>query len=197
MKVRLQFLLCGVVAICAVAGSESTKAEPEKAPPVADATPEKPEVKLGKWDGFRGVAWLDPLDKEKGFGYGIATDDGTMAYMRADDKMSIGSANLDRIAYHFYEDKLVMVGMHVVGSDNVATMIDALEAQYGKPSEKDMFLEDRTWNGTSTSGDPVLVIFKSDFGKEKADVYIAHIPSVSAISEAKKKKNAEQAKKDF
>lgn len=199
MKIYLRFilLLCAGAGICSVAGSEGVKTEPETAPPATDAPPEKAEAKLGKWDGFRGIKWLEAPDRKKGVGYGLQLDDRLVYYRRADEKMSIGEAEISRIQYGYYNRRFFQVSVVAEGKENGLALIRATEAQFGKPSEKDAVTESRIWKGKSSAGDAIWVRIDADISLNETNLTMFHVNSLNEMRASKEKALKEKVQKDF
>lgn len=81
-------------------------------------------------DGFRGIKWGEP---PSALGASKLTEEayGVQIYVRHDDKLKIGNANLTEISYIFNEKKFVGTIIASKGSDNNRALKNALMLRYG------------------------------------------------------------------
>ena len=74
-------------------------------------------------DGFRGIKWGTNISELSEMG--LIEDDGeSKFYVRKNDKMQIGDADLERIAYVFYKDRLYGIMVRYSSSLNLSKFSD-------------------------------------------------------------------------
>lgn len=83
-------------------------------------------------DGFRGIKWgQSPSALGK---YTLLAHTGGLGYyLKNDDKLKIGDADLTSIMYIFWENKFVMAVIQTEGSGNSNALRTAMIARYGEP----------------------------------------------------------------
>jgi hypothetical protein len=86
-------------------------------------------------DGFRGVMWGQNLSS---FSYMKFLDefDGLRYYKKMNDRMYLGSAGLDEIAYAFESNRFVGAVLSSKGQGNAQRILETLNLTYGTPSKQ-------------------------------------------------------------
>jgi hypothetical protein len=86
-------------------------------------------------DGFRGVMWGQNLSS---FSYMKFLDefDSLRYYKKMNDKMYLGSAGLDEIAYAFESNRFVGAVLSSNGQENAQRIFETLNLAYGTPSKQ-------------------------------------------------------------
>ena len=136
-------------------------------------------------DGFRGIKWGTNISELSEMG--LIEDDGeSKFYVRKNDKMQIGDADLELIAYVFYKDRLYGVMVKYSSSLNFSKLKETLFQVYGSGRRPNPFMEEYHWYGSS-------VLIGLDFNEiwEKGSISYFYKP----IVEEKEGDEKEKAKK--
>lgn len=67
-------------------------------------------------------------------------------YHRSGDKMTVGDAQLDEIAYFFHRGKLSSIKIGTKGYTNSKALLNALRAQYGFGERPNQYMEKYSWS---------------------------------------------------
>jgi hypothetical protein len=102
-------------------------------------------------EGFRGIAWGTEFSTALGDMTPIEESGKTRLYTRADESMSIGAAQVDKIAYAFVDGKFDSALVQTKGLVNNRAMLDALRAQFNEPIRPNRFMDDYYWKGKVTT----------------------------------------------
>ncbi|MFC1886440.1 hypothetical protein ACFLZM_05230 [Thermodesulfobacteriota bacterium] len=103
-------------------------------------------------DGFRDMRWGDSVSDKKEFQF-IGTDPsygGVKKYIRITDNLKIGGAELKRIVYNFWQNKLMSVTIKFQGYVNYNNLLEACIKRFGKPYRPNQFMEKYCWFDTNT-----------------------------------------------
>ncbi len=98
-------------------------------------------------DGFRGIKWGDPvsaLGKTDGHVYEEPVF-GFKLYSRADEDLSLGSAQLSSLNYTFWKGQFISVGLGCKSPSDFPAMKAAAIQRFGKPVKPDRSIEKYTW----------------------------------------------------
>ena len=97
-------------------------------------------------EGFRGIKWGTRIWELSDMG--IGKDAGNSRwYIRKDDKMKIGDADVEQIAYGFYQDRFYDVVISFTGSVNFSKIKETFQQLYGSGPHPDEFMERYFWLG--------------------------------------------------
>ncbi len=97
-------------------------------------------------EGFRGIAWGSPPDSIKGLE--IIEDHKTMVIAKSqDEKLRMGSADLDEIRYYFLNNALFRVEVRAKGRKNLWHMREEIEKHYGPPASVQDQISHYFWRG--------------------------------------------------
>lgn len=77
--------------------------------------------------------------------------DGKTVYARQGEKLKIGDADIERVMYGFYEDRLYEVQIHFRSSSHFAKLKEILFQAYGPGRQPNQFVETYHWYGGRTS----------------------------------------------
>lgn len=139
-------------------------------------------------DGFRGLKWGDPPTEEMEFFMEFA---GADTYLLPDDKMALGNANLYMIAYTFYKNQFLGVGLYFKGEDNYDLLQTICEERYGEDEMDEGFYE-VTWQGQKG-----YVTLEYDYVEEKGYLVLGNAILSLKKTADEKQKEAEKAAGDF
>lgn len=106
-------------------------------------------------------------------------------YKLTDDKLKIGSHEVERITYGFYKDKFYLVMIKINGYSNSRGVLDVMTELYGKGDKSNRYIEKYYW-----SGDAVWASYSENSITNDAMIYF----SSKTISD-RVKKDKEQASK--
>jgi hypothetical protein len=99
-----------------------------------------------RWDGFRDLKWAtnikDVNDPNMIF---MGSHEEVQIYVRSDDKLSFGDAQLENINYGFYKDRFFTLGIRAKGYTNFIALKDAVFSYYGQGKQLDEFKKVWTW----------------------------------------------------
>jgi len=168
--------------------------KPEKPTPAASRQPSKELVgpkAIGKWDGFRGIAWGTPLEKIPGMTTSELKSTRLTYCTREDDKMAVGEAKLTRLEYIFYKDQFCGVYLKTEGSGSFDALKRAVFANWGAGERPNRFLNEWTW----LQGKVVMSLNYNEYSHEGI-LILAYTPLFDAM-DRDKDRAAHNAKKDF
>jgi len=140
-------------------------------------------------DGFRGIKWGTPFATNASEMTNVAkVHGGHTVYHRKRDKMQIGGAELNSIGYGYFEGRFYTA---LIKTDVVQkrALKMAFTSQFGKPEQKNEYIEKYHWAGKKTF---------IQFSCEITDCTVS-ISSVEMLDRivAQEKKEAAGAKRDF
>jgi len=97
-------------------------------------------------DGFRGIKWGTNISELNDM---LVADSGkdTVYYIRKNDTLKIGDADIDQISYGFYENRLFVVLVEDDGYLNFTKLKAILIDLYGKPEQPNRLMEKYFWTG--------------------------------------------------
>lgn len=102
-------------------------------------------------DGFRDIKWGDALPDGMSKLGTEASFGGVDLYIRKEDKLVIGGANLDTIAYYFWQGQYIGASIITMGPGNWTALLDALEVKFGKGAQENPHIEKYIWPGVHTN----------------------------------------------
>lgn len=167
-------------------------------PPTAPAAAKS---KLGKWEGFRGIKWGTTLTPEMEMVLLEGDPAGIAFYGRKTDKMTIGKAALDVIAYGFYRGRFYAVDIFCKGYDNGDALASAVFARYGKGHQPNEFIYEYHWNPKVTPGrgisDVGMILRHHEYSPAKETKLMFLYMPLDREHQAELKKAAQAAAADF
>jgi hypothetical protein len=142
-------------------------------------------------EGFRGINWGDDFaayEEE----FELSEDgDRTKVYLRKNDKLSIGGAELSKIAYGFQNGKFTSVILFAHGISNMRALKEALNEQFGRGIQPNRYIEKYWWYGSKT-----IISLDCNKIQDKCTAGFLSVAGMRASNEEDKKK-AKEAYKDF
>ncbi len=96
---------------------------------------------------FRGVAWGSAVEQHASELRQVRKDDDVLVYVRNGEKMSMGQAEILKIAYRYFKDKFSAGIIQIYGGANKRYLRDALIDAYGEPVRLSKRQELDTWDG--------------------------------------------------
>lgn len=120
-------------------------------------------------EGFRGLKWGDSAEKLPNKSLVEQDGDISQYYIRTDDKLSIGDANLETICYAFFQDKFRYVAIRFYGYENFDNLLRAFKAQFGTPKRPNRYLDKYTWMDSD-----VFIIVQYNDISEKGQAMISN-----------------------
>jgi len=103
-------------------------------------------------DGFRDIKWGTDISTLPDMEY-VRTDPsygGVKRYIRKGDKLQLGAAKLERIAYGFWKRKFCNVLIYTKGFTNWYGLKETTFEKFGKGHQDNEFIEEYGWFGTKT-----------------------------------------------
>jgi hypothetical protein len=156
------------------------------------------ETDQNKWAGFRGLKWGTNI-KDVDDPNMILVEDAKEAkyYRRLNDKLSIGDAKLENVAYEFYKDRFSSVIIKAKGYTNFTALKDAVFAYYGEGKQTNEFIKAWMWSSVfgNSNKDVGMRLDYNEFSEETV-VLMFYMPIVQE-READDAKKAKEAGKDF
>jgi hypothetical protein len=142
-------------------------------------------------DGFRGVTWGSEFAaNEKDFT--LKEDAGEVQfYLRKEDKMAIGGAELSAVVYSYWRSRFSGVRLGTEGVANKTALIDAFREQFGEPERPNRFMDRYFWMGGKT-----LIIIDCNPINHKCNASLDSAELFEAL-QAEKKKAASESSRDF
>lgn len=145
-------------------------------------------------DGFRDIKWGTDLSSLSGMQY-LRTEQsygGVKIYLRDGDELTIGRANLNKIEYNFWKEKLCGVFIFTEGFTNFDGLKAAVFEKFGKGSQSNRFMERFAWFGAQTD----MILKYSEISK-KGELFMIS-KKINEQMEAEDKQRAKEgAKKGF
>jgi hypothetical protein len=139
--------------------------------------------------GFRGLEWGSPRPADMIY---LTTSDfygGEQGYTRPSDALTIGGAELERITYNYWNNRLSSVYITASGLGNFKALKDALSAKYGELDLENVYVCYKLLS----SGFLVLK-YEKDSGPVSL---LMRSNAISAEQEAFDKERAKRGKDDF
>ncbi len=142
--------------------------------------------------GFRGIEWGQDISTVADqFSQVGSTGGDDINYVRKDDRLTIGNAELQTLWYRFYKGRLSSVIAASQGITNRRALLDAFESQFGRGDKPNQYIERYFWRGAITgifldcgvSDHCNLLILSQEIGRLKR--------------EEQKRSGAEKARGDF
>jgi hypothetical protein len=96
---------------------------------------------------FRGIEWGANITELGDMGL-IESEGNTRDYVKKNDKMKIGDADIERIAYGFYKGRFFSVMIAFKGYINYSQIKETLFQLYGSPEKPNQFMGDYRWLGS-------------------------------------------------
>jgi hypothetical protein len=90
------------------------------------------------------LKWGDKIEDIKGLQL-VKTDKDTKAYIRPDDDLKIGEADLKRIIYHFWNSKFCSAIIEFESFSNFEAIRKASFIKFGEGKKTNRFMEDYIW----------------------------------------------------
>jgi hypothetical protein len=155
-----------------------------------------------RWSGFRGLKWgvniKDMNDPNMILVEKAEKDDGTV-YRRANDKLSIGRAELSGLAYCCYKGRFFGILIGTDGLSNFQYLKDATFAYYGKGYQPNEYIEKWYWGDAfsfSAGVKDVLMSLEYNEYNKKGQLFMNYRPIQKEIK-ANDDTKAKEADKDF
>ena len=147
-------------------------------------------------NGFRDTQWgshpnsiPDLIERETGDKQDL------VLYMRRGDKLQIGAASLDEIAYAFYKNRLYSVLINFSNYENFSRIKAAMFEKYGEGYRPNRYLNKYMWSRAQI-GDSTYIVFNySDITKRGFIAYYSR--EVQQIKSDDEKAAAQNARHDF
>ncbi len=115
-------------------------------------------------DGFRGIKWGQDISTVDDLVF-VSTDPafgGIDLYVRKGDEMKMGGAELDRILYGFWKDKLSSVIIYTKGYVNWDSFKAVVFEKFGKGYQGNKYIEEYVWGGEKA----MMMLDYNEFSKE-------------------------------
>ena len=155
------------------------------------------QVNIGKWGGFRGIAWGTRREDIKGLVHVDADEkQGNTYFKRQDDNLAIGKASLNSIFYIFYKGRFSSVAILASGNANFEALKQALIEYYGDFQQPNRFIKDYRWAGAERDGKEMRVGLNFNDISEECILGMGYGP-IHDQQEKDNKEAAKKAKKDF
>lgn len=131
-------------------------------------------------DGFRGIKWGQDISTVGGLFY-VATNPsygGIDYYIREEDELRMGGAELAAILYYFWQDKFCDVRIYTKGSPNWSIFKAIVFEKFGEGHQDNEYIEEYVWWGEKTlmlltydevSKRGVLYMFSTDITKQQEE----------------------------
>ena len=97
-------------------------------------------------DGFRGIKWGTNISELTDMRV-VETGKDSLYYVRKNDTVKIGDADIDQISYGFYKSRFFQVLVEYKGYVNFTKLKAILIGQYGKPEQPNQLMEKYFWSG--------------------------------------------------
>jgi hypothetical protein len=96
---------------------------------------------------FRGIEWGAAFERFADELRLVRRDDQVLVYLRKADKLSVGQADVMKVAYRFYKNKFSVGIIQTYGGANKRALRESLVAQFGEPERISKNQELDSWNG--------------------------------------------------
>jgi len=141
-------------------------------------------------DGFRGIKWGTNISQLPDMGL-TEDDGGTKYYVKNNDKMKIGDADINQLVYGFYKNRFCVVAIVFDGYSNFSKIKETLVNEYGKPDQPNELMAKYAWYGQT-----VGLVFEYKDSSKKGEIWHFFIPiKQEEIKDTKEK--AKKGTKDF
>jgi len=162
-----------------------------------DSKPQdKKDLEIGIWEGFRGVKWGSKIETLTGFNK-VGSDDSLSFYVRDNDQMTIGGAQLQAVLYVFSDGELANVMLTTKGKTNSDALKKALTARFGEPIQENPYLDNYKWLHNPLSAGGVVISLEYDMFSNDGKCQFYHCAAVMKSLKKEEKKAQDGAKKDF
>lgn len=154
--------------------------------------------KLKKWEGFRGLKWginIKDMNDPNMVLMFTSEDKRTTAYVRRNDKLSIGKAKLNLLGYFCYKERFYGLIVEAKGWLNFDPLKDAIFAYYGEGSQPNEFIKRWLWPQACLKWKVVVSLKYNEFS-EKTEFVMFYRPIYEQMKEDDKKA-AEDARDNF
>lgn len=151
-----------------------------------------------RWEGFRGLKWATNI-KDMNDPNMILIEDGNelKTYRRLSDKLSIGDAKLEAIAYSFYKDRFFGLTIRAKGYTNFNVLKDAIFAYYGEGMQENQYITKWMWlSFLENSSIKVFMVLEYNEFSEETSLGMIYNPITDEMN-ADEAKKAKEASKDF
>jgi hypothetical protein len=143
-------------------------------------------------NGFRDFKFGDDISTFKDLvEIEIGKDGLTKFYSITDDKLAIGTSELEKISYGFYKDKLFAITIATKGYSNSRGVLKALQELYGNGTQENRFMEKYTWWGSK-----VWAFYEENSITKNAQIMFLSKPIVDQRTQDEKE-NAKKASDDL
>ncbi len=141
-------------------------------------------------DGFRGIKWGTDISESPDFVADKGVGD-LKWYRRKSDKLKIGDADVEYIAYGVYKKEFLSVLIGYKGFQNFTELKTIFFYQYGEGRKLDQFLEQYWWLGSNVS-------IKFEYGEVSQNGQIWYnFRSITGQMQADDKEKAKKGAKDL
>jgi hypothetical protein len=142
--------------------------------------------------GFRGIEWgSDAENHKEQLTETSRSKEGVEIYRRRDDKMNIGEADLNSIAYVFYRGQFSAAMIRSSGLSNQTALLRALQAQFGSGDQSNRYIPKYFWRGA------IANIFMDCNSVTKDCTVVMQSERIRALQNADRQSAAEKSKGDF
>jgi hypothetical protein len=121
-------------------------------------------------DGFRGIKWGTNIRELNDMLVAESGKD-TVYYIRKNDTLKIGDADIDQISYGFYKNRFYVVLVEYNGFLNFTKLKTILFDQYGKPDQPNQLMDKYFWTGGT-----VDIYFDYNEILKRGDIYYSFRP---------------------
>ena len=122
--------------------------------------------------GFRNFKFETNVNEFNNLVLTEATNDSIIKfYKMSDDKLLIGTNELESITYIFFKDMLYGVLISVKGTGNCKGVLDTMRELYGKGTQPNQFMEKYSWHGNK-----VLASYDENSISNKATIIFMSVP---------------------
>lgn len=140
---------------------------------------------------FRGIKWGAAINSIPGMEELPGGEKNVKAYIRINDKMSIGDARLEHVIYFFTNGKFDGVAIKATGKENASAILATLESAYGEDSFYNVAKGTHNWYFPT-----LTVTYKYNKYSEKVELDYFSLKEEKK-REAKDRENAAEAQKDL
>lgn len=102
-------------------------------------------------EGFRGIEWGTDIHELKDVQpVGGKSQSGEQLFVRNNENMTLGGAQLFSVTYFFWQDKFFTAEVETKGEENYAALKDAAFAKFGPGIQTNRFTKDYIWKPSVT-----------------------------------------------
>lgn len=112
-------------------------------------------------DGFRGIKWKTNISELTNMKL-MEDDRNTKFYVRKNDKMKIGEAEIERVYYRFYKGRFSGVIIIFTSSSNLSKIRETFFQLYGSGINPNQLMENYYWIGSNVN---IALEYKEIIGK--------------------------------